>query len=233
MQIIFEDDNIIAVNKPPGVSTIPNTKTSYEESLAGMVEEHCQLKIYVVHRLDKDTSGIVLFAKNADAHRNLSMQFEERKVTKKYLGIVKGKPGFENTEVNIPISRSKIRSKKVALSSHGIPAHTKIINLGGNELYSVFAIEPVTGRRHQIRLHLKAIGHPLAIDLLYGNIEHIALKDGTFLERSPLHAMELNFCHPVDSRPVSMKAPLFEDMRSFALEICSANKKARQLICLI
>ncbi len=215
IDILFDDDSILAVNKPAGLSTIPNDKTPREESIVGMLEERFEINLFVVHRLDKGTSGVLLFAKTKEAHRDLNMQFEARKVSKKYLAIVEGVPKFDEKEINIPISRSKIGSKKVALASKGFEAITKIKVIERFKEYSLLEIIPVTGKRHQIRLHLKAAGHPLAVDPLYGRAEAIKIKGKVILDRMPLHAAEIGFVHPETKETVLIKAELAEDMRAF------------------
>lgn len=215
LKILFDDPFIIAVDKPSGISTIPNDSTDRENSLVGMVEKHCGKKIFVVHRLDKETSGIVVFAKDPDTHRFLNIEFDNRRVKKKYIGIVVGRVEFENKEISIPISKSKIHSKRVSLSSKGIEAVTIVKTLKKFKDYSVLEINPVTGRRHQIRLHLKAIGHTLAVDPLYGRKEPIVEGNNIVLNRLPLHAKEISFIHPNSKERITIESSLPEDMRRF------------------
>ncbi|MFA5105156.1 MAG: RluA family pseudouridine synthase [Candidatus Margulisiibacteriota bacterium] len=224
IQIIYQDDSIIAVNKPAGITTIPSDTVAKENALNGMVERMCGQKLFVVHRLDKGTSGAVVFAKNAESHRSINMQFDQRKVEKKYIGIVKGCVDFQEKEIKIPISKSKAHSKKVALARTGIEAITRVSLLGRFDNYSLLGIVPLTGRRHQIRLHLKAIGHPLAVDPLYGRKEPIYVSDivghgGTndklVISRTPLHAGSISFMHPTENKIISIKADIPEDMSDF------------------
>jgi len=224
IQVIYQDGSIIAVNKPAGLTTIPSDTVAKDCALNGIVENMCGQKLFVVHRLDKDTSGVVVFAKNAESHRSINMQFDQRKIEKKYIGIVKGRVDFKEKEINIPISKSKAHSKKVALAKTGIEAITRVSLLGGFDDYSLLGIVPVTGKRHQIRLHLKAIGHPLAIDPLYGRKEPIYMSDITghkdkhdslVISRTPLHAGSISFLHPESGELISIKADIPEDMSSF------------------
>jgi len=214
MNILYQDDHIIAINKPSGMSTIPNDKTIRELCLVGLAEKETGQKLFVVHRLDKDTSGVVVFAKTAQAHRDLSMQFEHKKVLKKYMAIVAGAVDFTKQEINIPISKSKKNSRKVALSSKGLETITDVRLLKKYEGYSVLDIYPRTGRRHQIRLHLKAIKYPLAIDALYGRPDSITVN-GVTLSRMPLHASKITFSHPDTKNEITIEAPLPSDMSEF------------------
>ncbi len=214
MNILYQDDHIIAINKPSGMSTIPNDKTTRELCLVGLAEKETGQKLFVVHRLDKDTSGVVVFAKTAQAHRDLSMQFEHKKVLKKYMAIVAGAVDFTKQEINIPISKSKKNSRKVALSSKGLETITDVRLLKKYEGYSVLDIYPRTGRRHQIRLHLKAIKYPLAIDALYGRPDSITVN-GVTLSRMPLHASKITFSHPDTKNEITIEAPLPSDMSEF------------------
>ncbi|MCX5749937.1 MAG: RluA family pseudouridine synthase [Candidatus Saganbacteria bacterium] len=213
--ILYEDEQIIAVDKPPRVSTIPNTSTPREESLVGMLEERFERKFFVVHRLDKDTSGVIVFALDPATHRDLNIQFEQQKVEKKYIGIVEGKTDFVEKKISIPISKSKIGSKKVALSSKGFEAITIVKTLKNLKGYSIVEIRPVTGKRHQIRLHLKAIGHPLAIDELYGRKEPIIINGKIVLDRMPLHASEISFVHPGRQEKITISSEIPQDMNGF------------------
>lgn len=224
IQVIYEDASLIAVNKPAGIATIPSDAVAKENALNGLAEMICGQRLFVVHRLDKGTSGVVVFAKNAGSHRSMNMQFDQRKIEKKYIAIVKGRVGFKDKEISIPISKSKIRSKKVALAKTGIEAITRASLLGCFDDYSLLGIVPVTGKRHQIRLHLKAIGHPLAVDPLYGRKEPIYVSDITgqkdlsgelVISRTPLHAGSMTFVHPESGKTISVKADIPEDMSRF------------------
>jgi len=208
MEILFEDHQIIAVNKPAGVSTIPSQTYGKEITLVGMAEKMCGQKLFVVHRLDKDTSGVVVFAKTKEAHRDLNMQFDQRKVIKKYLAVVEGSAGFDEKTINIPISKGTKNSIKVRLARTGIEAITELKTVKRGKEISILEVSPITGRRHQIRLHLKAIGHPLLIDPVYGNPGPVGS-----LKRMPLHAASITFAHPATQEQMTIKAPLFDDMK--------------------
>lgn len=213
--VLYDDENILAVNKPAGVSIIPNMSTPREDSLVGLLEDRFEHKMFVVHRLDKDTSGVIIFAKDPGTHRALNMQFENREVKKKYIGIVEGRVEWDEKTISIPVSKSKIGSRKVALSSKGFEAVTIVKTLKRSKDFSLVEIEPVTGKRHQIRLHLKAIGHPLAVDPLYGRKEPVRINGKAFVERLPLHALSIKFFHPEKNEKLLINADIPEDMKSF------------------
>lgn len=219
LQVLYEDNFIIAVNKPSGITTIPGNDQPREKSLVGMIEKYAGQKIFVVHRLDRETSGVIVFAKTPQAHKNLNLQFDRQEVVKRYAAMVEGVCGFEEKEINIPVSKSKSRSRKPALSSKGLEAITRLKVLKRYDKYSLLEVVPVTGKRHQIRLHLKAIGHPLAFDRLYGRKDPLPLSeisgdpdDGIFLARMPLHAKRISFLHPETGAEISIEAPLPEEL---------------------
>lgn len=221
INILYEDGSLIAVNKPPGMTTIPGNAQERSQSLAGAVEKHTGQKIFVVHRLDRETSGVVVFAKTAEAHRKMNIQFDNKEIGKHYLALVEGACCFEEKEINIPVSKSRSRSRKPALSSKGLEAITRVKVLKRSGGYSLIEVFPVTGKRHQIRLHLKAIGHPLAFDRLYGRKDPVPVEDitgdpedsGAELARMPLHAKSIEFMHPATGQKIKIEAGVPEDLK--------------------
>ncbi len=216
INIIFEDEEIIALNKPSGILTIPGNNQERAKSLVGMLEDRLNRKIFVVHRLDRDTSGAVVFAKNAYCHKSLCLQFEKGSVNRLYFALVSGKCDFEEKIIDIPLSKSKARSKKPALAKKGLKAITKIRVKKYFENFTLLEVMPLTGKRHQIRLHLKAIGHPLAIDKLYSsccpiNIRDISSRLNSFdfqIKDMTLHAHLLSFFHPKTNERIEIKTVL-------------------------
>lgn len=174
LKIIFENDDLVAINKPAGLLTIPDREQS-EKSLKEMLTE-IYGTIFTVHRLDKDTSGLVIFAKNEQAHKYLSRLFEERKVEKYYLGIVTGSPEEKKGMIDAPISEHPLRKGLMVVHRNGKPSQTGYEVLDSNKYFSLVSFQLHTGRTHQIRLHAKHIGHPLACDLFYGDGKPILLS---------------------------------------------------------
>jgi 23S rRNA pseudouridine955/2504/2580 synthase/23S rRNA pseudouridine1911/1915/1917 synthase len=227
-EIIHLDDSFVAINKPAGLAVLPGR--GRKTSLLTLLKEDPKLagKIpHIVHRIDADTSGVILLALSAEAHKSLSTQFRERTVEKEYLALVRGTPLNESGSVDLPIGTDPHNPKRMVI--RGIEpkkSRTKWIvesRFGGVTLLKVF---PITGRRHQIRVHLKAMGFPLAVDPLYGG-EDIKLSEfkrhyklGKFQEERPLidrltlHARAITIAHPIGGEQVRIEAELPKDFRS-------------------
>lgn len=174
LNIVFENDDLVAINKPAGLLTIPDREQS-EKSLKEILIDRYGI-IFTVHRLDKDTSGLVIFAKNESAHKFLSKMFEERKVDKFYLGIVHGSPANKQGEIDAPISEHPIHKGMMTIHRNGKPSLTGYEVIESNPNYSLVSFQLHTGRTHQIRVHAKNIGHPLACDPLYGDGKPLLLS---------------------------------------------------------
>lgn len=188
---IFENDDFIAINKPAGMLSIPD-RTQSEPSL----KDHL-LKLYgsifVVHRLDKDTSGIVLFAKNEATHKYLSQRFENREVEKYYLGIVIGKMQTEEGIIEAPIMEHPTRKGVMIVNRNGKASTTGYTLLQAFPAFSLVQFRLFTGRTHQLRVHCKHIEHPLCCDAVYGDGKPIYIssfkkkyKAGKFEEEKPM-----------------------------------------------
>lgn len=233
-ELIYEDPWLIVVNKPPGIVVHP-APGHFTGTLVHGLLQHCTdlsgiggvMRPGIVHRLDKDTSGLMVVAKNDAAHAYLSAQFKAGKVTKRYValvhGIVKGRKG----EIDLPIGRHPVRRKEMSVQpSKGRVAKTlweKQEELAG--LFSLLSVSPKTGRTHQIRVHLSHVGYPIVGDAVYGHRRSWWKKrflEGSglpgLIERQMLHAGTLGFVHPQGGDYREFTAPLPADME-LVLEI--------------
>jgi 23S rRNA pseudouridine1911/1915/1917 synthase len=203
--IIFENDDFVAVNKPSGLLTIPDREQTEKSLKEYLIDKY--KNIYVVHRLDKDTSGLVVFAKNETTHKYLCKIFEERKVEKFYLGIVIGEPQEKTGVIDAPITDHLTKKGTMTVHRSGKESQTGYEVLDANPNFSLVSFQLYTGRTHQIRVHTKEIGHPLACDPLYGDGKSVFLsavkknyklskhddEERAFINRLALHSYKLNF----------------------------------------
>ena len=229
LDILFEDDDIIVINKPRGIIMYPSagnkTGTFVQNILA-----HTHLSALggdvrpgVVHRLDKDTSGVMVFAKSDTAFRGLVKTFSEHNLTRKYIAFVWGIPNWEEADITGNIARSSRNRKKMTMvKSGGKPSHTEVsvVNAWSRAGISQMRCTLFTGRTHQIRVHLSAHGFPVLCDPLYGrgSAKLGTVKDADLLEflkthnGQMLHAEVLEFIHPVTGAKMKFKAKLPDDM---------------------
>lgn len=208
LDIVFEDDDVIVVNKPQGMVVHPSPGHP-DHTLVNALLYHSPLSTIngeyrpgIVHRIDKDTSGLLMVAKNDAAHKYLSQQLKEQKSLRKYVALVHGRIGEDSGVVNAPIGRSPKDRKKQAIVSDGRHAVTHFEVLERFLDYTLISCRLETGRTHQIRVHMKYIGHPIVGDPLYGPRKTIE-GNGQFL-----HAQELGFEHPKTHELMIFSAPL-------------------------
>lgn len=224
LDILYEDEDLIAINKPPGMVVHPapgNWKGTFVNALLA----HCKkligfsdsLRPGIVHRLDKDTSGVLLAAKTEKAQQQLVEAFKQRRVNKTYLAICLGTP--PNGIIRQPISRDPIHRKRMSLSEKGKPAQTECFVLAYNEKISLVKLKPFSGRTHQLRVHMSFLRTPILGDDLYGNpsFNH-ALK----ALRPQLHAYQIQFSHPITQEPMHLMAPLPEDMKAWIQKLATS-----------
>lgn len=229
-EVIFENDSFIAINKPAGLLSIPDRMQS-EPSLKDMLLEKYG-NIFTVHRLDKDTSGIILFAKTEAAHKYLSQLFEERKIEKYYQGLVIGSPAQKKGTMDAPISEHPTHKGLMVVHRKGKPSITDYEVLEDLKHFSLVQFQLHTGRTHQIRVHCKNMGHPLACDELYGDGKPILLsslkkkfklsrhdeEERPMLNRLALHSYRLKFTD-TDAKTIDLVAELPKDIRALLQQL--------------
>lgn len=210
--IVYEDDSLLVVDKPAGLVVHPGAGTKGETLTEQLLNDFPALRELprhgLVHRLDKGTSGVLLLAKTATAATALGHQFADRSVKKRYRALVRGIPAEPTGVIDAPITRHHADRKKMAVRPDGRPAETRyrvVRRLTDAALLDVF---PSTGRTHQIRVHLAALGHPVVGDATYGS-------PNPELGRPFLHAAELTVSHPSTGRSMTFTAPLPEELTNF------------------
>jgi len=187
--LIYRDDHLLVVNKPAGLLAVPGRGEEKQDCLSARLQKEFPDAL-VVHRLDMATSGLMMFARGADMQKLLSLMFQEREVEKRYVAVVAGKLEPETGEVNLPIAADwPNRPLRVIDAELGKPSLTRYRLLSLDAGNTRVELEPVTGRTHQLRVHMKAIGHPILGDALYG--------DAASAPRLKLHAAMLKLLHPV------------------------------------
>ncbi|HET9451775.1 MAG TPA: RNA pseudouridine synthase [Aggregicoccus sp.] len=224
VRVLFEGAGLLVVDKPAGVLVIPGRSEDAGPSLREQLEAQLGRKVFVVHRLDRDTSGALLFALDAAVHRALSVAFEEGRVHKRYLALVEGRvEAPQRVDVALVAGR-KNRMRPARPGEEGKPSVTLIRPVETFARASLVEAEPLTGRTHQIRVHLTALGHPLLVDHQYGRDEPLTAADlggqGTqpVLARTPLHAARLEWPALPGVAAGSAESPLPDDMaRTLAL----------------
>jgi len=213
IEIIYEDDDIIVVNKPKGMvvhpangnpdGTLVNAIMAIcKDSLSGIGGE---IRPGIVHRLDKDTSGLLIVAKNDKAHVNMSEKIKNHEVKKTYIALVRGNVKENEATIDMPIGRSNSDRKKMAVTKNGRNAVTHIKVLKRYEKYTLLEVNIETGRTHQIRVHLSHIGYPVMGDYIYSNG-----KNEFGVIGQCLHAKQLEFKHPITEKCMRLEAPLPE-----------------------
>ena len=216
--VVFEDDDILVINKPAGVVVHPNEKhknktlvhglLDYNEDVFRSMEDESR-RPGIVHRLDKDTSGVMVVAKTWDAWHFLKQAFKERRVEKSYLAIVRDDVGEPYGEITAPLGRHPVnRQKRTVLTENGKYAKTSYRRLASNETASLLEVQIETGRTHQIRVHLSYINHSLLGDALYGGPMRVKEQH---LPRQMLHAWKILFPHPRTGVCREYRAPIPDD----------------------
>ncbi len=211
LDIIYEDNDIIVINKPKGLVVHPGNGNP-DHTLVNAVMARCKgslsgiggkIRPGIVHRLDKDTSGLIIVAKNDKAHIGLSEQLKNKEIKKTYIALVRGNIQENEATIQMPIGRSTKDRKKMAVTKKGKEAitHFKVLKRYGK--YTLLEVKIETGRTHQIRVHMAEIGHPVVGDMVYSNG-----KNEFGVEGQMLHAKQLEFKHPITQKEIKLIAPL-------------------------
>lgn len=223
IDILADTPQFVAIHKPSGMLSIPDREQS-EVSLREMLDE-AYGKVFTVHRLDRDTSGVILFAKNSAAHQYFSAQFEGREVHKYYLGFVHGQPQETSGSIDGPIMENPAKRGTMMIHTKGKPSLTDYTVVESFGILSLVQFQIHTGRTHQVRVHSKDMGHPIAVDPVYGDGQPIMLSsikrkfklskyeetERPLLGRLALHAWKIGFTDP-DGKAWEIEAPMPKDM---------------------
>ena len=228
--IIYEDENLIALNKPSGLLSIPDREGKDISLKKLLIEKYGN--IITVHRLDKDTSGLIVFAKNETTHKLLSQQFEERQTEKIYVGLVLGSLAEKNGSINTLISEHPSKKGLMTVYKKGKESLTDYEVLEDFKIFSWVQFQIHTGRTHQIRVHAKHIGHPVVCDELYGDGKPVLLsslkhkfklsknelEERPILSRLALHALGLQFIN-ANGEKLKLEAPVPKDLRALLQQL--------------
>ena len=246
LEVLCEHGEHLVLNKPSGVTVLPGrrgAKDCLSASLVALLNRDAPaggpfVRPHIVHRLDRETSGVLLVAKSEEAARKLSLQFQRRAVHKCYLGVIEGVLPRDELTIDIPLSHSRgSLLEMVPDPGSGKPAATQVVVREAFGHFCLLEIRPLTGRQHQIRVHLSAIGYPLAVDAVYGRRSRLKGADfnetvrarklwpeRVLLERCPLHAHSLRYRLPESGCPTEVTAPMPHDLESF-LEVLRRHDK--------
>lgn len=202
--ILYQDDSLIVINKPSGLITIPDGYDPTKENLSSMLKEDFP-EIMTVHRLDKETSGVIVFARSKEVHRNLNLQFENRKVKKKYAAITHNIPDWSDFTCKLFLKVDGDRYHRTIVKESGKPSETYFVKSSENRSMNISLIDvfPHTGYTHQIRSHLYYLGFPILGDQLYSkNLNEGQKKLNKNISRMMLHAESIELIHPVSGSPL-------------------------------
>jgi RluA family pseudouridine synthase len=231
LDILYSDDSIVVVDKPSGILSIPDRYDPDAPVALSFLEDDFG-KLYVVHRIDKDTSGVLIYARDEESHRLLNAQFYSRAVEKSYLAIVRGRTEQDAWECGEPLLADADRAHRTLIDKrNGKVAFSRFETLERYREYSLVRVSPETGRTHQVRVHCAATGYPIAADPLYGDGKPVLLsqikrkwkgdpfEERPLLARTALHAEKVAFAHPKTSLPLVMEASLPKDMAALLQQL--------------
>jgi len=217
MEVLYSDNSLIVVNKPSGLLTIRDGYNPDLPTVKSVLEVDFG-RCFIVHRLDKETSGVLLVARTGSVHRALNIAFQNHKINKCYRAIILGKPERDLFTIDLPLRINGDRKHRTVVDEiAGKPAKSEVKVLKSNGLISLVEIIIFTGYTHQIRAHLSASGFPLIGDKLYGDRK--ILQDASFpykIDRTALHSYQLDFIHPVIDKQLFFSAEIPPDLRSIS-----------------
>jgi 23S rRNA pseudouridine1911/1915/1917 synthase len=229
LKIVHEDDHLLVISKEPGMLTHPAQGSTKDTLVNALLYHYKDLsrvqgdeRAGIVHRLDKDTSGLLIIAKNDDVHAKISDMFKSREVKKTYSALTAGLFGESKGKIMLPIGRSRIDRKKMGISiDQGREAVTlfEVAEEFRPKQCALLDVYPQTGRTHQIRVHLSYIGHPVVGDEVYGNKDSGSIAKDLGLKRQFLHARRLKFKHPVTGKDMDLEDDLFDDLKKCLKEL--------------
>lgn len=218
--VIFEDQLLLVIDKPAGVTVNKADTTRNQLTIEDQLSQSGLPRRGIVHRLDKDTSGLLVIAKTAAALADLQAQFKKRQVKKTYLALVHGRVEPKSGSINLPVGRNPLNRQRFTVLITGRPAVTGYQTVTAYSDYSLLQVFPKTGRTHQIRIHFKHLNHPLVSDPLYLGKKRLK-QDRVWCPRLFLHSQSLSFTHPQNHRIINLEAPLPYDLQA-ALEKITA-----------
>ncbi len=222
LDIVYEDEDLLVVNKAAGMVVHPSPGHTGDTLVNALLARYPDLQGVeglrpgIVHRLDKDTSGLIIVAKNARTQAALIEQMKQHQVEKRYLALVEGVVSVDHGSIDAPIGRDPRHRQQMAITATGSrEARTHFRVLERFHRHTLLLLQLETGRTHQIRVHLKAIGHPVVGDPVYGSGNP---RGNLFLKRQFLHAYQLKFAHPTTGKMLELETPLPEDLKTALLQ---------------
>lgn len=230
IMVLYEDDSLLAVNKPSGMLSAPDR---YDPDARAVSRELGMERgrLWPVHRLDEDTSGVLLFARDEDTQRALSALFEEREVESAYHAVLNGRPSWTETSCDFSLTQDGDRMHRTIIDGAGKPSATDFKVLGCHSKMAIVEARPRTNRVHQVRVHLAAIGYPVACDPLYGDGKPVFLskikrrwkgddaKERPLISRTAIHASSIRFVHPSTGATVLIEAPYPKDFKALVVQL--------------
>ena len=234
IKVLYEDNDVLVLDKPSGI-TVNNSETTKKElTVQDFVENMLHIRSQkpsgeekidfydrsgIIHRIDKETSGILLVAKNKESFEALQRQFKEREVSKTYVALAHGSVSPEEGEIVVPVGRLPWNRKRFGVLAGGKEAYTfyKVLERFGS-IFTLLELNPKTGRTHQIRVHLKYVNHPIFGDEFYAG-RKTARADRKMLERFFLHAHKISFIHPKTGKRMEIESPLSPELESLLIKL--------------